>query len=61
MYILEVETDIRVTLGGKKRHKATLFMLLNCIKKISTTKTNEKEQKTTMNNFYEQKKKKHKK
>ena len=42
--------------GGKKRHKATFLMLLNCINKISTTKTNEKEQKTTMNNVYEQKK-----
>ena len=31
-------------------------MLLNCIIKVSTTKTNEKEQKTTMNNVYEQKK-----
>ena len=31
-------------------------MLLNCINKISTIKTNEKEQKTTMNNVYEQKK-----
>ena len=31
-------------------------MLFNCINKISTTKTNEKEQKTTMNNVYEQKK-----
>ena len=30
-------------------------MLLNCTNKISTTKTNEKEQKTTMNNVYEQK------
>ena len=58
MHVLEVETDIRVTLRGwgKKRHKATLLMLLNCIKKISTTKTNEKEQKTTMNHVYEQKK-----
>ena len=57
MYVLEVETDIRVTLGGKKRHKATLLMLLNCINKISSTKTNEKERKTTMNNVYGQKKK----
>ena len=56
MYVSEVETDIRVTLGGKKRHKATLLMLLNCINKISTAKTNEKEQKTTMDNVYEQKK-----
>ena len=48
MYVLEVE--------GKKRHKATLLMLVNCINKISTTKTDEKEQKTTMNNVYEQKK-----
>ena len=56
MYVLEVETDIRVTLGGEKRHKATLLMLFNYINKISTTKTNEKEQKTTMNNVYEQKK-----
>ena len=56
MFVLEVETDIRVTLGGKKRYKATLLMLLNCINKISTTKTNEKEQKTTTNNVYEQKK-----
>ena len=32
-------------------------MLLNCINNISTTRTNEKEQKTTMNNVYEQKKK----
>ena len=32
-------------------------MLLNCINKISTTKTNKKEQKTTMSNVYEQKKK----
>ena len=55
LYVLEVETDIRVTLGGKKRRKATLLMLLNCINKISTIKTNEKEQKT-MNNVYEQKK-----
>ena len=31
-------------------------MLLNSIKEISTTKTNEKEQKKTMNNVYEQKK-----
>ena len=31
-------------------------MLLNCISKISITKTNEKEQKTTMNHVYEQKK-----
>ena len=31
-------------------------MLLNCIKKISTAKTNGKEQKTTMNNVYEQEK-----
>ena len=31
-------------------------MLLNCINKISTTKTNEMEQKITMNNVYEQKK-----
>ena len=31
-------------------------MLLNCINKISTTKTNEKEQKAIMNNVYEQKK-----
>ena len=31
-------------------------MLPSCIYKISTTKTNEKEQKTTMNNIYEQKK-----
>ena len=31
-------------------------MLLNCINKISITKTNEKEQETTMNNIYEQKK-----
>ena len=54
MYVLEVETNNRVTLGGR-RDKATLLMLLNCIKKISTTKTNEKEQKT-MNNVYEQKK-----
>ena len=56
MYVIEVEMDIRATLGRKKRHKATLLMLLNCINKISTTKTNEKEQKTTMNNVYEQKK-----
>ena len=48
MYVLEVE--------GKKRHKATLLMLVNCINKISTTKSNEKEQKTTMNNVHEQKK-----
>ena len=27
-------------------------MLLNCINKISTTKTNEKEQKATMNHVY---------
>ena len=62
MYILEVETDIRVTLGGgrewEKRHKAILLILLNCINKISVTKTNEKEQKTTMNNVYEKKHKK---
>ena len=31
-------------------------MLPSCIYKISTTKTNEKEQKPTMNNIYEQKK-----
>ena len=31
-------------------------MLLNYINKISTTKANEKEQKTTINNVYEQKK-----
>ena len=31
-------------------------MLIICIRKISTTKTNEKEQKTTMNDVYEQKK-----
>ena len=31
-------------------------MLLKCINKISTTKANEKEEKTTMNNIYEQKK-----
>ena len=37
MYVLEVETAIRVTLwGGEKRHKTTLLMLLNGIKKIST-------------------------
>ena len=33
-----------------------MLMLLNCINKISTTKTNEKEEKTTMNDVYEQKK-----
>ena len=32
-----------------------MLMLLNCIIKISITKTNEKEQKTTMNNVYEKK------
>ena len=42
--------------GGKKSHKDTLLMLINCINKISTIKTNEKEQKTTMNHVYEQKK-----
>ena len=56
IYVLEVETNIRVTLVGEKRRKATLLMLLDCINKISITKTNEKEQKTTMNNVYEQKK-----
>ena len=53
MYVIEVEMDIRATLGRKKRHKATLLMLLNSINKISITKHNEKEQKTTMNNVYE--------
>ena len=31
-------------------------MLLNCVNKISTTETKEKEQKATMNNVYEHKK-----
>ena len=37
MYVLEVETDIR-------------DYQMDCINKISTTKTNKKEQKTPMNN-----------
>ena len=55
MYVLEVETDIWGNFRGKKRHKATLLMLLNCINEIPRTKTNEKVQKITMNNVYEQK------
>ena len=58
MDVLEVVMNIKGTLGGggrgvEKRHKATLLMLLNCIKKILTTKPNKKGQKATMSHVYE--------
>ena len=47
MYVSEVETRIRVTLGERRDIR------LHC---QCYSKSNEKEPKTTMNNVYEQKK-----
>ena len=58
MDVLDVVMNIKETLEGggrwvEKRHKATLLMLFNCIKKILTTKPNKKGQKAPISHGFE--------